>query len=208
MSPASCSGPLWIKICGLTTPEGIEAALSAGADALGFVFAESVRRVSSAVACRLAEPARGKVPCVAVTRHPEQAQIDEILAGFRPDILQSDAQDLLRLRLPDALERLPVLRAWHSGEALPRRLLFEGTVSGAGRTCDWRAAAEAARRAQLVLAGGLDPQNVAGAIAAVNPFGVDVSSGVEARPGLKDPEAVMRFVSAARAARPVAREQT
>jgi phosphoribosylanthranilate isomerase len=86
-------------------------------------------------------------------------------------------------------------------------VLFEGTVSGAGQRCDWQTAAQAARRAQLVLAGGLDPENVAGAIAAVRPFGVDVSSGVEARPGLKDPEAVMRFVTAARAARPPSLEQ-
>ena len=198
---------MWIKICGLTTPEAVEAALAAGADAVGFVFAESVRRVSASLACRLAEPARGKVPCVAVMRHPDQPRVDEILAEFRPDVLQSDAQDLERLRLPRALARLPVLRAWTVGAVLPSRVLFEGTVSGAGQRCDWQTAAQAARRAQLVLAGGLDPENVAGAIAAVRPFGVDVSSGVEARPGLKDPEAVMRFVTAARAARPPSLEQ-
>ena len=198
---------LWIKICGLTTPEAVEAALAAGADAIGFVFAESVRCVDTSAACRLAGPARGKVPCVAVTRHPEQPQVDEIIAGFRPDILQSDAQDLERLALPRELERLPVLRAWQAGQTLPRRLLFEGAVSGAGRACDWQVAAAAAQQAQLVLAGGLDPENVAGAIAAVRPFGVDVSSGVESRPGIKDPEAVMRFVAAARAARPASLEQ-
>ena len=187
---------MWIKICGMTTPEALEAAVGAGADAVGFVFAESVRRVSARRAAVLAEAVRGKVRCVAVTRHPGQDEIDEILAVFRPDVLQSDAADLDQLRLPQHLERLPVLR--QARGSLPPRLLFEGAVSGAGRTCDWSAAAEAARHSELVLAGGLDPTNVATAIAAVRPFGVDVSSGVEARPGVKDPQAIERFVKAAR----------
>jgi len=189
---------MWIKICGMTTPEALEAAVGAGADAVGFVFAESVRRVSARRAAALAATVRGKVRCVAVTRHPAQDDIDEILALLRPDVLQSDAADFAQLRLPEHLERLPVLRGACDSRTLPPRLLFEGAVSGAGRTCDWGAAAEAARRTELVLAGGLDPANVAAAIAAVRPFGVDVSSGVEAQPGVKDPQAVERFVKAAR----------
>ena len=189
---------MWIKICGMTTPEALEAAVGAGADAVGFVFAESVRRVSARRAAALAATVRGKVRCVAVTRHPAQDDIDEILALLRPDVLQSDAADFAQLRLPEHLERLPVLRGACDLRTLPPRLLFEGAVSGAGRTCDWGAAAEAARRTELVLAGGLDPANVAAAIAAVRPFGVDVSSGVEAQPGVKDPQAVERFVKAAR----------
>ncbi len=199
---------MWIKICGMTTSEGVEAALAAGADAIGFVFAASPRRVTVELACRLAECARGKVRCVAVTRHPGQPLVDEILRGFRPDVLQSDAADLEHLRLPDTLERLPVVRAWRAGQPLPARLLFEGAASGAGRTCDWDSAAEAARRAQLVLAGGLTAGNVAAAIAAVVPFGVDVSSGVEARPGVKSPEQINRFVTAARAALAALQEPT
>ena len=199
---------MWIKICGMTTPEALEAAVAAGADAVGFVFAASVRRLSAEHAARLAAPVRGKVRCVAVTRHPGQAEIDEILAVFRPDVLQSDAADFDRLRLPQRLERLPVLREGHAEPALPPRLLFEGTRSGTGRTCDWHAAAALARRAEVILAGGLDPGNVAAAIAAVRPFGVDVSSGVEARPGLKDPGAVERFVNAARVQRAALQEPT
>lgn len=201
-------GSLWVKICGLTTPEAVEAALAAGADAIGFVFAESARRVTSAWARELAAPARGRARCVAVTRHPQQTQVEEILTVFRPDALQSDAGDFEHLRLPETLERLPVVRAWHAGEALPPRLLFEGTESGAGRTCDWDRAAEVARRAQLVLAGGLDAGNVATAIASVRPFGVDVSSGVEARPGVKDPAEINRFVNAARMAHAALQEPT
>ncbi len=200
--------PLWIKICGMTTPEAVEAALAAGADAIGFVFADSPRRVTVALARRLAGPARGKARCVAVTRHPGQHEMDEIVSVFRPDLLQSDARDFERLRLPDTLERLPVLRGFSAGDSLPARLLFEGAASGTGRTCDWHSAAQVARRAQLVLAGGLDPGNVAAAIAAVRPFGVDVSSGVEASPGVKDPREINRFVSAARAARAALQEPT
>ena len=197
---------LWIKICGLTAPEAVSAALDAGVDAIGFVFADSPRQVTPAQATRLAAPARGKLRCVAVTRHPEQRSVDEILAGFQPDALQTDMRDLTLLHLPGELELLPVLRAPGAGQVLPERLLFEGAVSGAGRVCDWNAACELARRTQLVLAGGLNPDNVAEAIAAVRPFGVDVSSGVEARPGVKDPAAIARFVTAARSAQEIAQE--
>jgi len=84
--------------------------------------------------------------------------------------------------------------------ALPQRLLFEGPVSGSGQTTDWDEAAALARRAQVILAGGLNPQNVGAAVRHVRPFGVDVSSGVEASPGIKSREKIEQFVLAARAA--------
>jgi phosphoribosylanthranilate isomerase len=83
---------------------------------------------------------------------------------------------------------------------LPAWMLFEGPLSGVGMRSDWSAARELARRTQLVLAGGLTPGNVAAAIAAVEPFGVDTSSGVESRPGVKSPAAIAQFVTAARRA--------
>jgi len=205
---------LWIKICGLTTPDAVAAALDAGADAIGFVFAKSLRQVTPDVARRLAAPARGRAPCVAVTRHPTQQDIDDIVAIFKPDVLQTDAADLVELRLPAQLQLLPVFRgardpaggdrdgkdlgAGDESNTLPSRLLFEGAISGAGVPCDWTAAHRVARRTELVLAGGLNPANVAAAIAAVQPFGVDVSSGVEARPGIKSPVEIANFVRAAR----------
>ena len=188
---------MWIKICGLTTPEAVTAALDAGADAIGFVFAKSVRQVSADMALRLAAPARGRALCVAVTRHPSQRDVDEIVSVFKPDVLQTDSADLALLRLPTQLELLPVLRGAEA-PALPPRLLFEGLASGAGVPCDWSAARRVARRTELVLAGGLNPANVAAAIAAVQPFGVDVSTGVEVRPGVKSPAEIMNFVKAAR----------
>jgi phosphoribosylanthranilate isomerase len=189
----------WIKICGLTTPDAVAGALDAGADAIGFVFAKSVRQVTPDVARRLAVPARGRVRCVAVTRHPTQQDIDDIVAIFKPDVLQTDSTDLPSLRLPAQLELLPVLRGvGDESDTLPPRLLFEGATSGAGVPCDWTAARRVARRTELVLAGGLNPANVAAAIAAVQPFGVDVSTGVEARPGVKSPVEIANFVRAAR----------
>ncbi len=190
---------MWIKICGMTTPEAVAAAVDAGVDAIGFVFAKSVRQVTPEQATLLAAPARGRVRCVAVTRHPSQPDIDRILRDFGPDVLQTDSTDLRSLQLPRQLDVLPVLRNAQDDDALPPRLLFEGLASGTGVPCDWSAAHEVARRTELVLAGGLNPNNVASAIAQVQPFGVDVSTGVEARPGIKSPAHIVLFVTAARA---------
>ncbi|HEX3845186.1 MAG TPA: phosphoribosylanthranilate isomerase [Steroidobacteraceae bacterium] len=197
---------MWIKICGMTTPEAIAAALAAPVDAVGFVFADSPRQLTPMDAVALAEPARGRIRCVAVMRHPSQRHLDDILEVFRPDVLQTDAQDLAVLQVPKQLELLPVFRGWDASPStsrvqpglLPARLLFEGPTSGSGTPCDWTTAQRLARGTQLVLAGGLDADNVAAAIAAVRPFGVDVSSGVEERPGLKNPAGITRFAAAAR----------
>jgi phosphoribosylanthranilate isomerase len=192
---------MWIKICGLTTAEAVSAALEAGVDALGFVFAPSPRRVTPEFAARLAKPARGRARCVAVTRHPVQSEIDEMLKVFAPDVLQGDLAELTALRLPASLQQLPVVRALKAAPTvLPSRVLFEGAVSGVGATADWDAAAVLALRTELVLAGGLDSANVGAAIGAVRPFGVDVSSGVEERPGVKSPAQIVKFVLSARAA--------
>lgn len=192
---------MWIKICGMTTAEAVSAALDAQVDALGFVFADSPRQLTPAAAAALAAPARGRVGCVAVTRHPTRRALDEILAVFRPDLLQTDIADLEDLGPIPEQELLPVVRA---GEAppqrLPGRILFEGPASGTGVASDWRAAAALARRTRLVLAGGLTVDNVAAAISAVHPSGVDVSSGVEEERGVKSPLKIMAFVAAVRAA--------
>jgi phosphoribosylanthranilate isomerase len=192
---------MWIKICGMTTAEAVAAALEARADAIGFVFARSPRQISPAAAAALAAPARGRLSLVAVTHHPSQQLLEEIVAALRPDVLQTDVDDVPALRLPEGLRLLPVLRTGGNRPAtLPARLLYEGPGSGTGVTCDWSAARDAARRTELILAGGLNADNVGAAIESVRPFGVDVSSGVEERPGIKSPEKVRQFVRIARAA--------
>ncbi len=190
---------IFIKICGMTTPVAVAAALACEVDAIGFVFARSVREVNTRRANELAATARHKAACVAVTRHPTREQVAEILRDFKPDILQTDIDDLDGLDLPTTLSVLPVVRPGPQPAcALPGRILFEGPVSGSGQTTDWDTAAELALRAQVILAGGLNPVNVGIAVRRVRPFGVDVSSGVEDAPGVKSSEKIEKFVAAAR----------
>jgi phosphoribosylanthranilate isomerase len=193
--------PLWIKICGLTDEAAVGAALQARVDAVGFVFSPSPRQLQPAQAARLAAVARGHALCIAVTRHPQQQLLDEIVRDFKPDGWQTDIGDLSVLKVPRRLPILPVLRSGSPAlESPPRRFLFEGPVSGQGVTSDWSEATRLATQSQLILAGGLAVDNVAQAIATVRPFGVDVSSGVEERPGRKSPTLIAAFVAAARAA--------
>jgi phosphoribosylanthranilate isomerase len=194
---------MWIKICGMTSEAAVAEALSQRVDAIGFVLAPSVRQLEPARAAQLAAPARGRARCVAVTLHPTQTLIDQILSVLKPDVLQTDLGDLAALRLPASLTLLPVVRgapAATAAAALPARMLFEGARSGSGTTSDWSEATRLAAATELVLAGGLSALNVAEAIATVRPFGVDVSSGVELTPGHKSPQKIAEFVQAARAA--------
>jgi phosphoribosylanthranilate isomerase len=197
--------PLWIKICGLRTTAAIEVAVAAGADAVGFVFHDaSPRNLSLATARELQRAVPPGVERVAVFLRPSQALVDAVLDAIEPDWLQTDAGDLPGLRLPEGLRVLPVLRdRLADGEALPGRVLFESSRSGAGERADWSAAADLARQTQLVLAGGLHVANVAEAVAMVRPFGVDVSSGVERERGVKDATLIREFIRTARATEPV-----
>lgn len=192
---------MFVKICGITTAAAIEAAVAAGVDAVGFVFAPSPRQVSPRDARALAAGLPRHVQRIAVFRHPEPKQVAEVLEILEPDAVQTDAADFARLELPPACRALPVYRsgAAPAGTDLPARLLFEGPLSGSGVTADWHAARELAQRTELVLAGGLAPDNIDAAILAVRPWGVDVSSGVEHRRGQKDPDKIAQFVARARA---------
>jgi len=190
-----------IKICGLTTSTAVDAFVDAGADIAGFVFAESPRRITPAQAVELAGGLADDIPRVAVMQHPLPKEVDEVLSIFRPTFLQTDLHDFTAFQLSDTTRPLPVLR---SGRTLPmkmpRLLLFEGPVSGSGALSDWDAAASLARQTKIVLAGGLNPDNVGDAIRKVRPYGVDVSSGVETEPGVKDPALIEQFVAAVREA--------
>lgn len=193
--------PLWIKICGLRNAADIAAAATAGANAVGFVFhADSPRNLSPADARALATYVPSGIERVAVFLHPTQAELDAAIDALQPDWVQTDADDLQSLALPAGQKVLPVYRTDHALPLqLPRRSLLESGRSGAGERADWITAANLARRSELVLAGGLDVTNVGAAIAAVQPFGIDVSSGVEATRGVKDAALINQFVNAARA---------
>jgi phosphoribosylanthranilate isomerase len=192
----------WIKICGMTSSIAVNTAIDAGVNAVGFVFAPSKRQVSAQQAREYAASVPTHVARIAVMQHPAQSLVDEVLQIFKPDMLQTDWEDIAGLTLPSQLQVLPVLRASKSlPNGLPPRFLFEGPVSGTGETADWQLAAELATQGELILAGGLHPANVGDAMAQVRPFGVDVSSGVESAPGVKDLHKIVEFVNAARQAR-------
>lgn len=195
----------FIKICGMTDSRAVEAALAAGADAIGFVFAKSVRQVTPAQAAQLAAPARGRALCVAVTLHPDAAALRQIFEEFRPDVWQSDLEDTRQAQVPADITVWPVLRTMPgkltaSLQRPGQPLLFEGPRSGTGEVADWTSARLLATVHRLILAGGLSPANVAEAIVQVRPYGVDVSSGVEEAPGRKSPALIESFVTTARAA--------
>jgi phosphoribosylanthranilate isomerase len=192
---------LLIKVCGLKSAADVASAVDAGADAIGFVFAESPRRVTPEEARLAANTVGGKALRVAVMRHPASADWQHVLETFAPDVLQTDAEDFVGLEVPDSVQCWPVFR--ENGElpaSLPQRFLYEGADSGRGLKVDWEAAARIAKRGNMILAGGLDAGNVGRAVRSVRPFGVDVSSAVESAPGVKDPDLVREFVQAARAA--------
>jgi phosphoribosylanthranilate isomerase len=190
---------LFVKICGITTPEALEAAVATGADAVGFVFhGPSPRNIAPRAAAALARRLPAGVASVAVTLNPDPAAATRILEEFVPDAWQSDAAGIGALDLPASVERWPVIRQADGAGAVARRAVFDAPASGRGMQGDWRGAAALASRCELILAGGLDRANVGAAIAAVRPFGVDVSSGVERAPGVKDAALIRDFIVAAR----------
>ncbi len=192
---------MWVKICGITTVDAISAAEAANVDAIGFVFAPSPRQVTPRQAAQLAALAPPGILRIAVTQHPLQILVDEICRTLKPDFFQTDVEDLRELKVPAHIKILPVVRFGRkTPHPLPARMLFEGPSSGIGEMADWGRAAELSAQTELILAGGLTPANVAEAIAAVRPFGVDVSSGVEASAGVKDPAKIIEFVNRAREA--------
>jgi len=207
------------KICGLSTPEAVHAALDGGAAYLGFVFFEkSPRNVAPAPAARLAEPARARgAKVVALAVDPSDAQVDEIARVLRPDLIQLHGQESpARVRAVAArvgvgvIKALPVadaadLAAAAAFEPVVEHLMFDAKPpkdaampGGHGRAFDWTLLAGRRFQRPWFLAGGLDPWNVAEAAAASGAPLVDVSSGVERGAGLKDPALITAFLDAVR----------
>lgn len=185
----------WIKICGVTTPADAEQAIALGASAIGLIFAPSKRQVSLMMAQDIARVVRGRAELVGVFK--ETASIRAVHEAVGLDRVQihggGDPEPrlpVLRAVRPEDLERLPPARDRET-------ILIDGS-EGQGRTFDWALAA--ALPPPFVLAGGLTPENVRLAMAAARPFGVDVTSGVEAEPGIKDIDKLRRFFAAVKEA--------
>ena len=207
-----------VKICGLRTEAALEAALAGGADYVGLVFfPPSPRNVTPAVAKSLAARARGRAKIVALMVDPDDALVETVMASADPDILQLHGEETPeRVREIHRRWGRPVMKAikvetaedagaasGYSGAA--DLVLFDARApadstrpGGNGAPFDWRALAGVDPKVRFVLSGGLTPDNVAEAIRVTGASIVDVSSGVESRPGEKDPDLIRRFLRAAK----------
>lgn len=223
--------PIWVKICGLTRASDVSDAVTAGADAIGFVFApESPRRITYAAARELAEivhqgggGGRRRPAAIGVFRGLEPDEIAEAVTRVGLDGIQvyGEADELDRAR--DALSLREEAPETNPGETFvcwgvtqaptrdlattiaemadqsrPDALLLDGSDPGSGIARDWRGFDSALFPVPVVIAGGLSPANVSEAVRATRPWGVDVSSGVESAPGIKDAAMIRAFIDAAR----------
>lgn len=211
--------PIDIKICGLKTAEALDAALSGGASHVGFIFfARSPRNVAPDEAGRLRQAALGRAGAVAVTVDADDALLDAIVAAMAPDMLQLHGKESPeRVAAVKARYGLPVMKALSVSEAadvaaaaaydgIADRLLFDARPpqgaelpGGNGVPFDWRILD--GYRGDYFLSGGLTPENVGAAIRLLDPPALDVSSGVESAPGVKDVGLIAAFVAAVRAAK-------
>jgi phosphoribosylanthranilate isomerase len=206
------------KICGLSTPETVTAALEGGAAFVGFVsFPKSLRHVEPARAAALAVPARNRAAIVAVTVDPTDAELDALMAVLNPDFIQLHGHETparaaeVRARTGGkVIKALPVSTAADLDAAaafadVTDHLMFDARPpegadlpGGLGERFDWRLLAGRSFARPWFLAGGLTPENVADAIRGTGAPLVDVSSGVETGPGLKDGRLIAAFLTAVR----------
>ena len=210
-----------VKICGLSTPETLDVALDAGADAVGFVFfPASPRNISFQVARELSARVRGRAEKVALTVDADDTTLTNIVEALHPDLLQLHGKETptrvsaiqQHFGLP-VMKVLPIERKADLG-AIPLysqiadRLLFDALApkdatrpGGLGKPFDWHLLENLDLSIPFMLSGGLHAENVIEALRITRALGVDVSSGVESAPGVKDSEKIRAFIRAARSAK-------
>lgn len=202
---------MFVKICGITSEEDALLAVAMDADAIGFIFAPSIRQIAPIVARDIVKRLPPEIITVGVFRDHAPERVVSIVneAGLRGAQLSghepAEATQYVAERVP------LVIKAFAAGSPELARagdhgvdvVMLDGAAPGSGETFDWDLARQVPPGHEVLLAGGLGPANVADAIAAVRPWGVDVASGVERNggsPGEKDPRKVRLFVANARAA--------
>jgi phosphoribosylanthranilate isomerase len=210
---------LIVKICGLSTRETLDAALQAGADMVGFVFfPASPRHIGLNTAHDLGRQARGRALKAALTVDADDATLANVVEALQPDILQLHGKETVaRLRDIRQTFGLPVMKAiavetpvdlasLPGYAAVADRILFDARAprdatrpGGLGTAFDWRVLENLDLKLPFMVSGGLHAGNVAEAVRVSRAGGVDVSSGVERAPGVKDPEMIRAFIRAARA---------
>jgi phosphoribosylanthranilate isomerase len=217
---------LLVKICGLSTRETLETALDAGADMVGFVFfPPSPRHVSLELGRDLGRQVKQRALKVALTVDADDATLDNIMDALSPDIIQLHGTESVA-RLRDIKQRFgrPVMKVLPIGTAadlglLPGyavvadRILFDARApkdatrpGGLGAPFEWRLLENLELAVPYMVSGGLHAGNVAEAVRLTGAGGVDVSSGVESAPGVKDPELIKAFIRAARASQESSQE--
>jgi phosphoribosylanthranilate isomerase len=197
-----------VKICGLTRVDDVIAAVTAGADLIGFVFTASPRRVSIGAAIELAAHIPDRVLSVGLFLNQEMSEIKRVIKAVPLDVLQFHGSEreaecgIYGLPYLKAVAMQSARSAEHAEYNYPSAmgLLLDshaaGKPGGSGKVFDWSLYKPVAK--PVWLAGGLNVENVGRAVRAVKPFAVDVSSGVESAPGIKDAERMAAFISAAR----------
>jgi phosphoribosylanthranilate isomerase len=199
---------VFVKVCGLRTRSDVDVAVAAGADAIGFVFAESVRKVdASTVRLLTADVPEGVLPVGVFAGIPtseagriaQQAGVSavQLHGDYPPQAFEELADTPLRLIRATTLTEDTAVTAGACGEDM---LLLDSPVAGSGERWDLSVLARSMPTGNWLLAGGLTPRNVATAIQTAQPWGVDVSSGVESARGVKDHALIREFISNAKAA--------
>jgi phosphoribosylanthranilate isomerase len=210
-----------IKICGLRTEEALAAALAGGASHVGFIFfPKSPRNIEPAEAGRLRRLASGKAKAVAVTVDADDTTLDGIVKAMAPDVLQlHGSESLARITAVKARYGLPVMKALSIREksdldsvtvyaGIADRLLFDAKPpkgaelpGGNGMAFDWRLLSGVDPAVPYMLSGGLNAANIGEALTLARPSGIDISSGVESAPGVKDVRLIEAFFRAVADAR-------
>jgi phosphoribosylanthranilate isomerase len=210
---------LLVKICGLSTRETLDVALEAGADMVGFVFfPPSPRHLSLETARELGRQAKGRAVKVALTVDADDATLENIVETLQPDILQLHGKETVArvrdIKQSFGLQVMKVLAVETAADLAPLagyaavadRILFDARApkgatrpGGLGAVFDWRVLEGLKLELPFMVSGGLNADNVAEAVRVTRAGGVDISSGVERSPGIKDPELIRAFIRAARA---------
>ena len=197
---------MWVKICGITNLSDALMCVEAGADALGFIFVEGTpRSIDPAVVEEIIRSLPPFVTTVGVFVNRPVEEVEGIANALALSLVQLHGDEspeyceTLRVRFIKAFrvkeaDDLAVLPQYPGAKAYLLDPFVPGKLGGTGRTLDWELAVKAKAYGRIILAGGLTPENVAEAVRRVEPYAVDVSSGVEASPGRKDPEKVKRFI--------------
>jgi phosphoribosylanthranilate isomerase len=202
------STEIMVKICGVTSEADALLAVGLGADAVGFVLAPSPRQLSPGAVADIVKRLPRGILTVGVFRDEAPQRVVDIANHIGLGAVQLHGHETpaqsrwIRARVPCTIKAFaaghPAIGDFEQFGA--DYLLIDGASPGSGEVFDWRLAEGVVDPSRLIVAGGLDPTNVAQAILHLRPYGVDVSSGVESSPGTKDPKLVADFVAAARAA--------